>query len=201
MRRNLLDTGPHGPARERPTEARRVSPQDHEVPSAKMIPKCTTWQSRAVGLPASAPRYRPRRTGSKVILIQDRSVLGGNNSSEVRVGLGRRHPCAPVSAIGKCRCGNQSHFWRTGVLSGRDLRGHAERKRLPVATAPSMPAGVERARLCRRKGHGRSPQDRRVDCTQSPHGRRDSLSGAALCRLHGRRRRCTPDGCGSHVWA
>lgn len=28
------------------------------------------------------------RTGSKVVLIQDRSVLGGNNSSEVRVSLG-----------------------------------------------------------------------------------------------------------------
>ena len=30
------------------------------------------------------------RTGSRVALIQDRSVLGGNNSSEIRVGLGGR---------------------------------------------------------------------------------------------------------------
>ena len=30
------------------------------------------------------------RTGSRVALIQDRKVLGGNNSSEIRVGLGGR---------------------------------------------------------------------------------------------------------------
>ena len=40
------------------------------------------------------------RTGSKVILLQDRSVLGGNNSSEVRVGLGGNIHIPPYPRLG-----------------------------------------------------------------------------------------------------
>ena len=40
------------------------------------------------------------RLGSKVALIQDRYVLGGNNSSEVRVGLGGQINVAPYPSLG-----------------------------------------------------------------------------------------------------
>lgn len=40
------------------------------------------------------------RTGSRVVLIQDRSVLGGNNSSEVRVGLGGFAHAPPYPRLG-----------------------------------------------------------------------------------------------------
>ncbi|MDI9550728.1 MAG: FAD-dependent oxidoreductase [Bacteroidales bacterium] len=40
------------------------------------------------------------RLGHKVALIQDRKVLGGNNSSEVRVGLGGRINIGPFPALG-----------------------------------------------------------------------------------------------------
>lgn len=40
------------------------------------------------------------RTGSKVVLIQDRAILGGNNSSEVRVGLGGNVHVAPYPQLG-----------------------------------------------------------------------------------------------------
>lgn len=40
------------------------------------------------------------RSGLKVALIQDRPVLGGNNSSEVRVGLGGRINLEPYPALG-----------------------------------------------------------------------------------------------------
>ena len=40
------------------------------------------------------------RFGSKVALIQDRYILGGNNSSEVRVGLGGQINMAPYPSLG-----------------------------------------------------------------------------------------------------
>ena len=40
------------------------------------------------------------RFGSKVALIQDRYILGGNNSSEVRVGLGGQINVAPYPSLG-----------------------------------------------------------------------------------------------------
>ena len=40
------------------------------------------------------------RTGSKVVLIQDRPVLGGNNSSEIRVPLGGRIHVPPYPQLG-----------------------------------------------------------------------------------------------------
>jgi FAD dependent oxidoreductase len=40
------------------------------------------------------------RTGSRVVLIQDRPVLGGNNSSEIRVGLGGFAQVAPYPKLG-----------------------------------------------------------------------------------------------------
>ncbi len=40
------------------------------------------------------------RTGSKVVLIQDRLVLGGNNSSEIRVPMGGRIHVPPYAKLG-----------------------------------------------------------------------------------------------------
>ncbi len=41
------------------------------------------------------------RTGSRVVLIQDRPVLGGNNSSEIRVGLGGFAQVEPYPNLGR----------------------------------------------------------------------------------------------------
>ena len=88
------------------------------------------------------------RTGSTVVLIQDRAVLGGNNSSEIRVSLGGGvheppYPrlgnvvleMGPVSAGGN-RC-----------LSRRGLRGRPEGERLPPCFAQSLQSCLERAGL------------------------------------------------------
>ena len=82
-------------------------------------PAMATWRRRLLGLPAGpddAGRYdlvvvgggiagtcasiNAARRGVKVALIQDRPVLGGNNSSEVRVWLGGNTNYEPYPRIG-----------------------------------------------------------------------------------------------------
>ncbi|MBL7185407.1 MAG: FAD-dependent oxidoreductase [Phycisphaerae bacterium] len=82
-------------------------------------PAMTTWRRRLLGLPAGpieAGQYdlvvvgggiagtcasiNAARRGVKVALIQDRPVLGGNNSSEVRVWLGGETNYEPYPLIG-----------------------------------------------------------------------------------------------------
>lgn len=65
------------------------------------------------GIPGVCASITAARLGLKVILLQDRPVLGGNNSSEVRVHLGGRQNLDPyprigdiVSEIGPARGGN-----------------------------------------------------------------------------------------------
>lgn len=52
------------------------------------------------GVPGICTAIAAMRTGSKVVLIQDRAVLGGNNSSEVRVGLGGFAHMSPYPNLG-----------------------------------------------------------------------------------------------------
>ncbi|MCC6860417.1 MAG: FAD-dependent oxidoreductase [Bryobacterales bacterium] len=52
------------------------------------------------GMAGSAAAISAARLGLKVALIQDRPVLGGNNSSEVRVHLGGEIHLAPYPALG-----------------------------------------------------------------------------------------------------
>lgn len=52
------------------------------------------------GVPGMCTAIAAARTGSKVVLIQDRSVLGGNNSSEIRVGLGGQIHLDPYPRLG-----------------------------------------------------------------------------------------------------
>jgi hypothetical protein len=56
------------------------------------------------------------RTGSKVILIQDRSVLGGNNSSEIRVPLGGLIHVPPYKNLGNVMKEISPISGRPGVL-------------------------------------------------------------------------------------
>jgi len=79
----------------------------------------TTWRRKATGLPATPPdggtydlvvagggiagtcaALSGARLGLKVALVQDRPVLGGNNSSEVRVWLNGKTNFAPYPRIG-----------------------------------------------------------------------------------------------------
>ena len=52
------------------------------------------------GIAGTCSAVSGARSGLKVALIQDRPVLGGNNSSEVRVHLGGRTMLAPYTALG-----------------------------------------------------------------------------------------------------
>ncbi len=52
------------------------------------------------GIAGTSAAISAARLGLKVALIQDRSVLGGNNSSEVRVHLGGRINVGPFPALG-----------------------------------------------------------------------------------------------------
>ena len=52
------------------------------------------------GVAGTAAAISAARLGLKVVLIQDRPVLGGNNSSEVRVHLGGRINTEPFPALG-----------------------------------------------------------------------------------------------------
>lgn len=52
------------------------------------------------GLAGMCAAIAAARKGLKVALIQDRKVLGGNNSSEVRVGLGGRLNIGPYPSLG-----------------------------------------------------------------------------------------------------
>ena len=52
------------------------------------------------GIAGTCSAISGARSGLKVALIQDRPVLGGNNSSEVRVHLGGRTMLAPYTALG-----------------------------------------------------------------------------------------------------
>ena len=52
------------------------------------------------GIAGECAAIAAARLGSKVALLQDRSVLGGNNSSEVRVGLGGMINLPPYGALG-----------------------------------------------------------------------------------------------------
>ena len=52
------------------------------------------------GIAGTTAAISSARLGLKVALIQDRPVLGGNNSSEVRVHLGGRIKVEPFPALG-----------------------------------------------------------------------------------------------------
>ena len=56
------------------------------------------------------------RTGSRVVLIQDRSVLGGCNSSEIRVPLGGFAHADPFPNLGRVVTEIEPVFGRPGVL-------------------------------------------------------------------------------------
>ena len=54
------------------------------------------------GLAGFAAAVSAARHGAKTALVQDRPVLGGNSSSEIRVtphGAGRHHPCANETGL------------------------------------------------------------------------------------------------------
>ena len=71
------------------------------------------------------------RTGSKVVLIQDRAVLGGNNSSEIRVPLGGLIHVPPYPRLGNVVEEISPIAGGPGSLSHRVLRGYPQGERLP----------------------------------------------------------------------
>ena len=68
------------------------------------------------GVPGVCTAIAAIRTGSKVILIQDRSVLGGNNSSEIRVPLGGLIHVPPYKNLGNVMEEISPISGRPGVL-------------------------------------------------------------------------------------
>ena len=68
------------------------------------------------------------RLGCKVALLNDRPVLGGNNSSEIRVHLGGRIEVAPYPALG----GLQKEFGPSKVGNAQPAENYEDRKKLDV---------------------------------------------------------------------
>ncbi len=68
------------------------------------------------GVPGVCTAIAAIRTGSKVILIQDRPVLGGNNSSEIRVPLGGLIHVPPYKNLGNVMEEISPISGRPGVL-------------------------------------------------------------------------------------
>ena len=71
-------------------EYRRLRKQLLGLPSAPVRSGSYDFVVVGGGVAGMCAAIAAARTGSRVALIQDRKVLGGNNSSEIRVGLGGR---------------------------------------------------------------------------------------------------------------
>ncbi len=68
------------------------------------------------GVPGICTAIAAARTGSRVVLIQDRPVLGGNNSSEIRVPLGGNIHVGPYPQLGNVVAEIAPITGRPGVL-------------------------------------------------------------------------------------
>lgn len=79
---------------------------DYRKLRASLLPEKTEEKGRfdfvivGAGMSGLCAAIAAARFGSKVALIQDRYVLGGNNSSEVRVGLGGQINMPPYPSLG-----------------------------------------------------------------------------------------------------
>ena len=68
------------------------------------------------GVPGVCTALAAIRTGSKVVLIQDRPVLGGNNSSEIRVPMGGNIHVGPYPRLGNVVQEISPIWGRPGIL-------------------------------------------------------------------------------------
>lgn len=86
-----------------PTDVKQIESLRAELNPKLRKPKSTGKFDFVVvggGMPGTCAAISAARLGLKVALIQDRPVLGGNNSSEVRVHLGGRIGIEPFPRIG-----------------------------------------------------------------------------------------------------
>ena len=73
------------------------------------------------GVPGVCTALAAIRTGSKVVLIQDRPVLGGNNSSEIRVPMGGNIHVGPYPRLGNVVQEISPIWGRPGGRPGQDV--------------------------------------------------------------------------------
>ena len=80
--------------------------EDYKALRSKLLPEKTEDKGKydfvivGAGMSGLCAAIAAARFGCKVALIQDRYILGGNNSSEVRVGLGGQINMAPYPSLG-----------------------------------------------------------------------------------------------------
>ena len=80
--------------------------EDYKALRAELLPEPTVDKGSfdfvvvGAGMSGLCAAIASARLGLKVALIQDRYILGGNNSSEVRVGLGGQINMAPYPSLG-----------------------------------------------------------------------------------------------------
>jgi len=133
------------------------------------------------GIAGTCAALSAARQGLMVALVQDRPVLGGNGSSEVRVWPRATSGRSRIRTWGKsstnsCPPGIQARATPRRV----DLRGPAENGRRP-GRAPDNPH--DRV-SCRCRG-GRRRADPVRGGPAHPHGASRAAAGGLLCRLHG----------------
>ncbi len=81
-------------------EKNKVSPESFQKPGQELSEKAFDFVVVGGGMAGTCAAISAARLGVKVALIQNRPVLGGNNSSEVRVNLGARINLEPYPALG-----------------------------------------------------------------------------------------------------
>ena len=119
------------------TEENRLPPSD--------IKKLDAFRRKALSLPAEVPvageydlvvvgagiagmsaAVSAARLGCKVALINDRPVIGGNNSSEIRVHLGGRIEVGPYKELG----GLQKEFGPENGGNAQPAENYEDRKKM-----------------------------------------------------------------------
>ena len=137
------------------------------------------------GMAGTCASITAARLGLKVALVQDRPVLGGNNSSEVRVWLQGARSKEPWPRIGDVVAElEQAHRAHYGPANTADL--YEDEKKLAVARAePNLRLFLEH----RVNGVETDGRQIRAVIAQDVHsGRRVPPRGPLFRRLHGRRR-------------
>lgn len=81
-------------------EKRPVPPESYRKPGQEVTEQAFDFVVVGGGMAGTCAAISAARLGVKVALIQNRPVLGGNNSSEVRVHLGGRINLEPYPALG-----------------------------------------------------------------------------------------------------
>ena len=185
--RSLFTTDPDFTPPERRPGAGGVPPDAVSAcPSSRRRRASSIWWWSAAASPAPARRISAARLGLKVALVQDRPVLGGNNSSEVRVWLQGARNKEPYPRVGdivaELEQQRRAHY---GPDNTADL--YEDEKKLAVVRAEkNITLFLEHRVNARRRPTAGAIRGRRRPGA-SARGRRVRIARPLVRRLHRRR--------------